>query len=264
MRFILKLFEYKKWQLILFLILLGITIGISGYYINSLSEQSLRKEKNNELRSISELKINQILLWKKERLGNAEIISKIPFIKNSIQQLNTKPYIDEQQKVYRDFFKSIVNHIDFDNILVASIDGKLLFSFDSSVTNIDPPTSAYIYRSVKKDSTVFAELYRNSLTKKITLDIITPIHSQVGKIIGVIVFQINPDHYLYPLIQTWPTESKTAETLVIRNDIDSVLFINDIRFHKNAALNLRIPLSKTDVPAVQAALGHKGIWEGKD
>ncbi len=40
--------------------------------------------------------------------------------------------------------------------------------------------------------------------------------------------------------------------------------MNELRFRKNSALNLRVPLDKGDVPAVKAALGQKGIVEGVD
>lgn len=42
------------------------------------------------------------------------------------------------------------------------------------------------------------------------------------------------------------------------------MFLNDLKFHKDAALNLRIPLESKDVPAVRAVLGQKGIFEGTD
>ncbi len=40
--------------------------------------------------------------------------------------------------------------------------------------------------------------------------------------------------------------------------------MNALRFHPDAPLYLQIPLSKIDVPAVQAVLGHVGIAEGVD
>jgi len=66
------------------------------------------------------------------------------------------------------------------------------------------------------------------------------------------------------LLKKWPTPSRTAETLLIRRDGNDVLFLNDLKFQKDAALNLRIPLNNRNVPAVEAALGKEGIVEGID
>jgi hypothetical protein len=69
---------------------------------------------------------------------------------------------------------------------------------------------------------------------------------------------------LYPFIKRWPTPSQTAETLIVRRDGNDALFLNELRFRKNTALNLRIPLENMQTPAVQAVLGQKGIFEGVD
>jgi hypothetical protein len=40
--------------------------------------------------------------------------------------------------------------------------------------------------------------------------------------------------------------------------------LNELRHRKNTALKLKFPLSRADLPAVQAALGREGLVEGKD
>ena len=87
---------------------------------------------------------------------------------------------------------------------------------------------------------------------------------QATRPLGAIILVNDATQFLYPLIQSWPTPSKTAETLLIRRDGDTALFLNDLRHQPNAALKLRIPLSKTEVPAVMAVLGRKGFVEGRD
>jgi signal transduction histidine kinase len=75
---------------------------------------------------------------------------------------------------------------------------------------------------------------------------------------------MDPNKFLYPLIQTWPVLSRTAETLLIRREGDAALFINELRHRKDTALSLRIPLSQQDLPAAMAVLGRRGLTEGID
>ena len=82
--------------------------------------------------------------------------------------------------------------------------------------------------------------------------------------VGVIVLRSNAQQFLYPLVQSWPTPSRSAETLLVRRDGDSGPFLNDLRYKKDAALRLRIPLSHKQVPAVLAVMGTKGVFRGKD
>ena len=83
--------------------------------------------------------------------------------------------------------------------------------------------------------------------------------------VGTIIVVIDAYTYLFPALQSWPIPSKTAETLLFRQDGDDVLFINDIRHKTNAALNFRVHKSRTDVPSVMATfLGFEGFVEGND
>ena len=55
----------------------------------------------------------------------------------------------------------------------------------------------------------------------------------------------DPEDFLYPLVQSWPTPSQSAETLLMRKDGDDVLFLNTLRHRPDPALTLRIPLSRS-------------------
>ena len=82
--------------------------------------------------------------------------------------------------------------------------------------------------------------------------------------LGVLALQIDPETYLYPFIKRWPTPSRTGETLLVRRDGNDAMFLNDLKFGTDAALNLRVSLANTNMPAVKAILGQEGVVEGAD
>jgi PAS domain S-box-containing protein len=84
------------------------------------------------------------------------------------------------------------------------------------------------------------------------------------KYVGAVILQSDANQFLYPLIRSWPVPSRTAETLLVRRDGDTVLFLNDLRHRKDVALRMRIPLSQTNVPAVMAVSGKEGVVVGED
>jgi two-component system cell cycle sensor histidine kinase/response regulator CckA len=99
------------------------------------------------------------------------------------------------------------------------------------------------------------------------IDTIAPFFAGTGEtsdLAGAVVLQNDARQFLYPLIQSWPTPSDSAETLLVRRDGDDVLFLNDLRHQANTALTLRFPLSRTDLPMVMAALGREGVVQGVD
>ena len=111
------------------------------------------------------------------------------------------------------------------------------------------------------------DLHQDSHGSALHISVVAPIFAGGGKTarpVGALILLSHADKYLYPLIQSWPAPSKTAETLLVRRDGDHVLFLNELRHRQDTALKLRIPLSQTHVPAVMAVLGQVGLVEGKD
>ncbi|MBU1567357.1 MAG: PAS domain S-box protein [Proteobacteria bacterium] len=99
------------------------------------------------------------------------------------------------------------------------------------------------------------------------ISVVTPIlvgDEKAQKPIGALVLVTDASEFLYPLIQFWPTPSQTAETYLVKLDGDHVLFLNNLRNQPGTALNLRLPLSRTDNPAVMAVQGKRGFVVGKD
>ncbi len=98
------------------------------------------------------------------------------------------------------------------------------------------------------------------------LALLAPIldESDANRPLGVLALRIDPEIYLYPFIKRWPTPSLTAETLLVRRDGNDVLYLNELKFGTNTALSLRNSLENTNMPAVKAVLGQKGVVEGAD
>jgi signal transduction histidine kinase len=137
-----------------------------------------------------------------------------------------------------------------------------------SVPQTPEPGNAFIAHNameiMRSGQVTFIDFHRDTPEGPINLDIVVPIldESDTNRPLGVLIMNIDPTIYLYPFISRWPTPSQSGETLLVRRDGNDALFLNQIRFRKNTALNLRIPLTETERPAVRAALGQTGVFEG--
>lgn len=81
---------------------------------------------------------------------------------------------------------------------------------------------------------------------------------------AVLAVMVDPTQVLFPLITAWPTESATSEVLLIRRQGDEAVYITPSRLIDPRAepLAFRVPLSRTNLPAVQAILLGNGVREG--
>jgi len=253
-----------KWQFIVLAVLVSVLLIIGGFIYYKYEERTIRNEKYNELKAVAELKINQIVQWRKERLGDAVIISQSHIFNAAIE----KSLADRNNlKSKRDILNVLTiskAQYGYDEVMIASPDGKVLIYPDLNIKTFDPVTITLINKAFEQKRVIFSEIYYCNLHKKIHLDVIAPVMGEKNNPIAALILRINPADFLFPLIQSWPTKSKSAETLVVRKDGDSVLFVNELRHISNAALKLRIPLTSIKIPSVQAVLGYVGIWEGID
>ena len=141
--------------------------------------------------------------------------------------------------------------------------GNILLSDNPDPTPVAQATIKAIEAALKDRIEVLSNLFRDS-KGIIYIDAVAPIHDNSGQPIAIVVLRSKAADVLYPLIQTWPTSSKTSETLLVCRDGDFVLFLNELRHRSNTALTLRVPLTDTNVPGVQAILGNYGRFRGKD
>ncbi|MEI7481593.1 MAG: PAS domain S-box protein [Elusimicrobiota bacterium] len=86
-----------------------------------------------------------------------------------------------------------------------------------------------------------------------------------GKIICVLVINIDPETEFYPLLKAAPLFLDTAETLLVRKDGKDVLYLNELQYIKDSALKFRHSLSDRELPAAKAINeNYSGVFEGVD
>jgi len=240
-----------------------ILIISGGYFYYRYEKKIIRQEKHNDLKTIADLKISQIVHWREQRLADAHVLAESPFIRQKFQQW----LLSQDSTLEKDFlerFSLLKNNHKYEDVLIVSAGGKLLLGLDTNLKHIDSETIDYCKKALREKSIFLSDFYFCRTHHIIHFDVFAPILNDSNVPVAALVLRVNPFNYLYPLFQSWPTSSKSAETLIIRKDGDSILYVNDLRHISNTALRLRIPLSSIEVPAVQAVLGHTGIFEGID
>jgi PAS domain S-box-containing protein len=141
--------------------------------------------------------------------------------------------------------------------------GNILLSDNPDPAPVDQATMKAIEITLKDSKAVMSDFFRDP-KGLIYIDAVAPVPDNSGKSIAIVVLRSKAADFLFPLIQLWPTPSKTAETLLVCRDGDFALFLSELRHRSNTALTLRFPLTDTHLPAVQAVLGKYGKFRGKD
>ncbi len=259
-----RLWNIPGWILIFLFSLIAFVLVVGGIRFYRNQAQSIREVKINELKSIAELKINQLVQWKKERLSDARLNSSDPFMNQVVNQWVLEPNDIASETDIEARLQLLMDLHDYRNVFLTTPDGHLLFSLDPSIKEVESDIQLLAVQSVTAGEPLLGNFYRSSDTHQIFLDVASTIDNEDGQPVAVLILQVDPEKYLYPLIQSWPTPSQSAETLIIRQDGEDVLFLNTLRHNNASPMTLRIPMTKTNVPAVAAVLGQTGEFDGVD
>lgn len=242
-------------------------VTIAGYALILQQKELLLQDKKNELSTIADLKTSQLVQWRKERFAEAASIRA-----NAMMTHRINSYLKgtEREEVRREVSRWMANLVDLGEYEKAALftpDGDVI----ASTTPISRPLTSHYLKmlsvAAEEHEIVLSDFHSAGSDVAYDINLVIPIMQHIGshaRCIAVLILDIDPAKKLYPIIQSWPTSDETAETLLVRRDNGYVIFLNELRYRKGTVRELRQPLTRTDMPAVRAALGEEGSFSGTD
>lgn len=247
-------------------IVLALAIGIAGFFYLAHQVQNSRQTVQRELLAIAELKTGQIAGWYAERRKDAEVA-----LHNSIVQPQLRRYLTGAS--HAPSARTVGSWMDvrqktgYRQLVLYGSDGfpRLWAPSNAQV----PQREVQAVRvAIAAGEVVITDLHRPAGGRGLAISFWVPVGGEPASgtpATGVLLMEIDPQQFLYPLIRTWPTASDTAETLLVRREGDDVVFLNELRHSPQPALAVRIPVAaEKQLPAGMAVSGRKGVVEGVD
>ena len=288
MNYFKNIFKSIKVQLIFYICLLTtvplLSVCIVEYYS---SKNAIEQRVIEQLTSIADLKKIELNNWLEERLTDTSVIARnkvlaaaatsllqqrrgfdnVEQLKNSeTAGINYKRVL-ENLHALKQFYKhyNVISIIDGANgeIVVSTypeIIGKTVKSFNNYIDILQEKEVDVrdVYTSELTDQNCMTYFCPVCLTDPFTLE-----SSDV--IVGVILLDVNVKNSIEPLIRNWPGMGNTGETLLVRKEGNSIIYLNDLRHKERAALKFASDIHSTlDTPSVLSASGKEGINKSMD
>lgn len=105
------------------------------------------------------------------------------------------------------------------------------------------------------------DLHRNARGEP-EYGVMAPIGLPGAATLGLAYIVWRADLSLFPLVQSWPVPTRTAETYLVRRDGDQVRFLTPLRHRPDAELSLTLPIALRHLTAARAAEGRRGVIAG--
>ncbi len=255
----------RWWLLALIGSLLFLIIGSLLFY--RAQEQHLQQDVEENLTAIARLKVDQIVAWREDQLDDAMTLANSAFFHRTITHYLASPHTEPDPEL-EDLFSLVKQENGYLSLALLNMDGAIVVGSQDAIGLPEQYYTA-IETAVQENRPVLIDLHRHadSPTESIHISVVAPVYadaSQGAQPLGTLLLVTDAAKLLYPLVSSWPVSSRSAETLLIRQEGDEVLFLNDLRHQPDTALSLYLPLSQDDLPAVMAIQGQTGFVRGYD
>ncbi|MFZ0454355.1 MAG: PAS domain S-box protein [Ignavibacteriaceae bacterium] len=256
--------QLKKWYIIFLPVFFSLCLFTGFYlYYNSVKD-GIIGERTDDLQTIAIFKINQIEKWLNVRLSEAKYFP----VNNSFAFHTKKLLINknniESQKYFFNRFQRLRDGHNYKNVLIVSLNGNILFSLEPAEKKVDSMIRKFLPGENADKQIRLTDFYYCPYHNEIHYDILSPVIDDSSSLIAYLIFRVDPNDYLYPLIQEWPVPGKTGETVIFRTYNQRIIFLSKLRYADNSRLSFSIPFSKKNMLAVKGAAGKYGVFDGKD
>ena len=255
----------RRTALAVFVLALALVPPLFGYGVARLHYPQMERDVYANLGAIARLKVNQILFWLDGRQRDASGLAANPGFAERVASFlsATDPAAED---LLRRQLRSYIDTYGYTAVALFDRQGQGRLGAGNALLG-DTFVVGQLTEDLAEQQVMRTPLYQDA-DGHIHLNWLVPIRDprnpEHGPI-AIVVLQDDPDQLLYPLIQTWPVASTSAETLLVRREGDDVLFLNALRFDAGAALSRRHPLASPDLPAALALRSAEaGLTAGLD
>lgn len=250
----------RTW-VVAFAVLTLLLLAAGWWYYRS-EAKTIRAHRHEEIAAIGALKAGQIQHWRQERLNDATRMAGGPLVRKAVTEFLREPGgpLRADLLARLQIERTAGGYAD---ALIFAPDGQLLLAAQAIPAPPDPATQRLIAAARASREAVLSDFFRLA-DGTIQIAAAAAVRDTAGQPLAVAVLSSDATAYLYPLIQSWPSPSRSGETFIVQREGESIIFLNEARHRAGTALVLRQPLTRTEIPAVQAVLGRQGIFEGVD
>jgi PAS domain S-box-containing protein len=248
----------------LFFFVFSVAIIIAGYVYYKNIEKHYRRQMEHQLSAIGSHTSEALVSWRRERIGDADVLYKNTMFSTLVQQYFNEPDNTKMQECLLEWLGNILTAHNYDSIILLDNQYCAKIIVPPRPELPDSFVSERSSEILRSNRVAFEDFYYNEQNRKRYLKILIPINNKDSQLIGVLALRIDPQEHLLSHLYSESIITRTGETLIVRRNGDTVQFLHDLRFRKEAAFTLQIPLANTQVPAVKAVLGQTGIVEGID
>ena len=257
-------FPRVPYQLLAVFVVLATAIGVTAYRFHIDQKDTVEQDVRNQLLTVADIKVRDLSTWRTAQLGEARVILADSMALTVLRRILAGGASASDRAAAYAWMDALSRHLSYASVLLLDRQGNLVLSVGQRIGN-DEHLRQLAQDALQAGDVVLRDFHRDTPSGRVHLGLNLPLRLAPGSAaFGVLALGIDPETYLYPLLETWPAPSASGEAVLVRRDGDEAVFLNRLRGRKDSAANFRVPMSRTDIAAVEAARGKEGNIEALD
>lgn len=243
---------------------LAALIVITGFFFMRSEQAQARDAVRRELRSVADLKLNQIVRWRQERLSEGRFLQRTPAVVEDVAAYLADPGQPARRARIDGWLEPIKGGNRYEQILLFDAAGELRYALPEGVPPATPPDFPRHREELwRRGQAYLTDLYRGASGHGVHIGVLVPIHGPDRAPLATLLLVLDPAEALFALVQSWPVPSATAEAFLVRREGDAVVYLNELRHQAGSVLMVR-SVHEMRLPAAMAARGQNDVAEGRD
>ena len=243
---------------------LAMVIGVSGAVGMRYLQAQERAAAHRLLKSVTDLKAEEITNWRRERLDDAQVLGQAPMIGHDLRMFLAQPGAAAARANLLRWLNLLVSEHRYALVEVFDTNGVRRLSIPDDSAGPDREARDEVASALRTRDVVVQDLHPAINASKTHWDLAVPV-LDAEQPVGVVRLVIDPQHALYVILQNLPLAQQTAESALFRVEGREIVALSDLRLEPNTAMKFRLPLEPASRrPMVRAALGEVGEIEGVD
>ncbi|MDR3372547.1 MAG: PAS domain S-box protein, partial [Ancalomicrobiaceae bacterium] len=217
----------------------------------------------SQVQAIASIKTDTVNRWLEEQKRDVTVYCNDWTHRAELSRWQIEGSVQDRRRV-AEVLKLTGTAHDFAAVALVGPDG-VAFVGDPAAGSDSPEFLAAVKRAAD-GSVTFLDLHRRS-DGTVHMAFLAPIYgidTAANRLLAVAVFDMRPQDWLFPALESWPLPSNSAEVVLTRIEGDQVVYLSKLRRANGSIEWLRRPLSDPDLLAVRHARGEDGSIAGVD
>jgi PAS domain S-box-containing protein len=257
----------SAWALAGLYLVLAAGLGAAVFMHYREYENEYVRGMRDQIGAVANLKVRELANYRKERLEDADFFMDnatfAALARRALSDVNDR----EAREQLQDWLRNVAKHEAYDQVRFMDARGVTRLSATADAGPSSPRLVRQAREVLRTGRPFFVDFHRDEGDPKVYLAVLVPVFDRKneGRPLGVVELRIDAAARIFPSLHQWPTPSLTAESMLFRREGGYALVLNELRFSKDSALRLRLPLARRaegldyrGVPAVAVLLAVPG------